>query len=283
MPDRREFLQLAAVAVKGKQGKPQPRQQQQKQPALPVQWAPRPLFNGAPVLFRSTSLSGAATWLSRKIEFRPADAEGTLFTALAGVDLSTKPGRYPLVIGDVTIPVLVQNRLYPVSRISVDSRFIEPPKELEKRIDEERELKKRVFAGSPKERLWRGHFAAPSGTRQTSPFGARRTYNGKTRSIHQGLDFAAATGTEIRAANIGIVRIARPMYFEGGLVVIDHGESIFTLYMHLSEFLVKEGQNIGKGEPIAKSGATGRVTGPHLHFSVLWQGAYLEPATLLRL
>lgn len=278
MPDRREFLQLAAVAVKG-----QPKQQP-KQPVLPVQWAPRPLFNGAPVLFRSTTLSGPATWLGRKIEFRPAaDADGKLFTALAGVDLSTKPGRYPLVIGDVTIPVTVQSRLYPVSRIRVDSRFLEPPKELEKRLEDERDFKKRIFAGSPKERLWRGRFAAPSGTRQTSPFGARRTYNGKTRSIHQGLDFAAATGTEILAANIGIVRIARPMYFEGGLVVIDHGESIFTLYMHLSEFLVKEGQNIGKGEPIAKSGATGRVTGPHLHFSVLWQGAYLEPATLLRL
>lgn len=278
MPDRREFLQLAAVAVKGK-----PKQQQSKQPVLPVQWAPRPLFNGAPILFRSTTLSGPATWLGRTIEFRPADSEGKLFTALAGVDLGTKPGRYPLVIGNVTIPVLVQSRVYPVSRIRVDSRYLEPPKELEKRLQEERELKKRIFAGSPKERLWRGTFAAPSGTRQTSPFGARRTYNGKTRSIHQGLDFAAATGTEIRAANIGIVRIARPMYFEGGLVVIDHGESIFTLYMHLSEFLVKEGQNIGRGEPIARSGATGRVTGAHLHFSVLWQGSYLEPATLLRL
>lgn len=276
---RREFLQLATaagtvVAVEG-----QPQQQNQ-----PVQWAPRPLFNGAPVLFRSSTLSGPATWLGRQIEFRPAgDADSKLYTALAGVDLNTKPGRYPLVIGDLTIPVLVQSRAYPVSRIRVDSRFVDPPKDEAKRIAEERELKKRVFAESPKERLWRGSFAAPTGTTQTSPFGARRTYNGKTRSIHQGLDFAAATGSEIRAANSGIVRIARPMYFEGGLVVIDHGESIFTLYMHLSDFLAKEGQNIGKGEPIAKSGATGRVTGPHLHFSVLWQGAYLEPATLLRL
>ncbi|BDC50410.1 hypothetical protein F183_A27260 [Bryobacterales bacterium F-183] len=277
LPDRREFLQLAAVAA------PKAKKKQQPPPALPVQWAPRPLFNGAPVLFRSTTLSGSATWLGRKIEFRPADPEGKLFTALAGVDLATKPGRHPLIIGDLTIPVLVQSRLYPVSRIRVDPRFLDPPKELEDRINREREIKKQVFANSPKERLWRGRFAAPSDTRQTSPFGARRTYNGKTRSTHQGLDFAAATGTVIRAANTGIVRIAQPMYFEGGLVVIDHGESIFTLYMHLSEFLVKEGQNIGKGEPIAKSGATGRVTGPHLHFSLLWQGSYLEPATLLRL
>jgi len=73
------------------------------------------------------------------------------------------------------------------------------------------------------------------------------------------------------------------MYFEGGLVVIDHGESIFTLYMHLSEFLVKEGATIDKGAPIAKSGSSGRVTGPHLHFGLRWQDLYLEPSTLLGL
>ncbi len=73
------------------------------------------------------------------------------------------------------------------------------------------------------------------------------------------------------------------MYFEGGFIVIDHGESIFTLYMHLSEFLVKAGDSVEKGAPLAKSGASGRVTGPHLHFAVRWQGLYLEPATLLRL
>jgi murein DD-endopeptidase MepM/ murein hydrolase activator NlpD len=73
------------------------------------------------------------------------------------------------------------------------------------------------------------------------------------------------------------------MYFEGGLVVIDHGEATFTLYMHLSKFLVNEGAAIEKGQPIAKSGSSGRVTGPHLHFAVRWQGLYLEPATLLRL
>jgi murein DD-endopeptidase MepM/ murein hydrolase activator NlpD len=73
------------------------------------------------------------------------------------------------------------------------------------------------------------------------------------------------------------------MYFEGGFIVIDHGESIFTLYMHLSEFLVREGDNIDKGALIAKSGSSGRVTGPHLHFAVRWQDAYLEPSTLLGL
>ena len=124
---------------------------------------------------------------------------------------------------------------------------------------------------------------APANTPYTSSFGLRRIYNGRTRSVHQGLDYTAALGTQVTAANSGNVEIARDMYFEGGFIVIDHGESIFTLYMHLSEFLVREGAGIDKGDPIAKSGSSGRVTGPHLHFAVRWQGDYLEPSTLLGL
>ena len=111
----------------------------------------------------------------------------------------------------------------------------------------------------------------------------RRIYNGRKQSTHQGLDYVAAMGTEIRAANSGRAAIVREMYFEGGFIAIDHGEDIFTLYMHLSEFLVKEGAEIERGQRIAKSGSSGRATGPHLHFAVRWQGSYLEPATLLHL
>ena len=154
---------------------------------------------------------------------------------------------------------------------------------MQKRIDDERAIKKKAFSASPANRLWSGHFQAPAETRHTSPFGSRRVYNGKTRSIHQGLDFAAAIGTTIHASNSGRVVIAQEMYFEGGFVVIDHGESFFTMYMHLSEFLVTVGSAVEKGQPIARSGASGRVTGPHLHFAAQWRGSNLEPGTLLRL
>jgi len=251
----------------------------QKQEPL-VRWKPVRPFNGAPILFHSKTFSGPATWLDKKIEFRP-DGDG--FSALAGINLNRSPGRYPLVLGTQTIDVTVAARPYPSSTITVSEKFIKPPEELQKRIAEESLIKQRVFKSSPPERLWRGPFAPPSKTRHTSPFGSRRVYNSKTRSVHQGLDFSAAMGTRITAANSGTVVIARDFYFEGGFVVIDHGESIFTLYMHLSQFLVNEGSAIEKGTPIAKSGASGRVTGPHLHFAVQWQGAYLEPATLLRL
>jgi len=246
----------------------------------PLQWKPCPVFNGAPILFKSKAYSGPATWLGQKIEFRP---DGDAFYALAGVNMNRTPGRYPLDLGRESVEVTVTRHTYPSSTITVPQKFVEPPKEIQMQIDEEVMIKQRVFKSSPPERLWQGPFIAPADTHYTSSFGSRRVYNGKTRSVHQGLDYSAATGTQVSAANSGRVVIARDFYFEGGFIVIDHGESIFTLYMHLSEFLVKEGATINKGAPIAKSGSSGRVTGPHLHFAVQWQGAYLEPSTLLGL
>jgi len=245
-----------------------------------ARWNPRPVFNGAPVLFESKSFSGAATWLNKTIEFR-RDGDG--FSALAGVNLNSKPGRYPLLLGGETIEIPVIRRAYPSSTITVPQKFVAPPKEVQARIEKEIAIKRSVFTSSRPNRLWRGAFVAPANTPYTSSFGLRRIYNGRTRSVHQGLDYSAALGTQVAAANSGRVAIARDMYFEGGFIVIDHGESIFTLYMHLSEFLVREGADMEKGQPIAKSGSSGRVTGPHLHFAVQWQGSYLEPSTLLGL
>jgi murein DD-endopeptidase MepM/ murein hydrolase activator NlpD len=246
-----------------------------------VTWTPLAVFVGAPVLFRATTYSGPATWLEKTIEFRP-DSERP-FSALAGVGLDRAPGAYPLVFDGQTVEVAVKARRYPSSTITVPPKFVQPPKEVQARIDEEMAIKRAVFKSSPPDRFWKGPFTAPANTRYTSSFGVRRVYNGKTQSTHQGLDYSAAIGTEIKASNAGRAAIVRDMYFEGGLIVIDHGESIFTLYMHLSEFLVKEGAAVEKGQRIGKSGASGRVTGPHLHFAVQWQGVYLEPSTLLHL
>lgn len=246
----------------------------------PVQWNPRPVFVGAPVLFKSKTFSGPATWLGRKIEFR---RDSDVFSALAGVSLNQEPGSYPLIFGDEKMEVTVTGHAYPSSTITVPEKFVAPPKEIQAQIDEEVAIKQEVFKSSPAERLWQGSFISPANSRYTSSFGSRRVYNGRTRSVHQGLDYSAALGTQVRAANSGRIVIARAMYFEGGFIVIDHGESIFTLYMHLSEFLLKEGAAVDKGAPIAKSGSSGRVTGPHLHFAVRWQDLYLEPSTLLGL
>jgi murein DD-endopeptidase MepM/ murein hydrolase activator NlpD len=97
------------------------------------------------------------------------------------------------------------------------------------------------------------------------------------------MDFHAASGTPVHAANSGVVVLARPLYYEGNCVVIDHGLGLYTISMHLSRIDVAEGKHVATGELIGLSGATGRVTGPHLHWAVRWRDTYLDPAKLLRL
>jgi murein DD-endopeptidase MepM/ murein hydrolase activator NlpD len=97
------------------------------------------------------------------------------------------------------------------------------------------------------------------------------------------MDFRAATGTPVKAGNSGVVVLARPLYYEGNFVVIDHGLGLYTQSMHLSRIDVQEGQRVATGDLLGLSGATGRVTGPHLHWAIRWQDTYLDPAKLLRL
>jgi murein DD-endopeptidase MepM/ murein hydrolase activator NlpD len=108
-------------------------------------------------------------------------------------------------------------------------------------------------------------------------------FNGKLASIHKGMDFRAPMGTPVRAANSGVVVLARKLYYEGNCVIIDHGLGLFTLSMHFSRIDVREGQRVAKGDRLGLSGATGRVTGPHLHWAVRWNDAYLDPAKVLRM
>ena len=134
-----------------------------------------------------------------------------------------------------------------------------------------------MFAASAPEPLWSGDFRAPVNAPPTDSFGTRRIFNGKLASVHKGMDFRAPMGTPVRAGNSGVVVLARPLYYEGNCVVIDHGLGLFTISMHLSRIDVNEGQRVSTGERIGLSGATGRVTGPHLHWAVRWKDAYLDP------
>jgi murein DD-endopeptidase MepM/ murein hydrolase activator NlpD len=239
--------------------------------------APAAPFPGSPILFQLPGGPTTATWFDRPLTF---SADGL---ALAAVSLEAKSGPQKLTLANgETHTVPIARHQYRTGIITVPPQFVTPPPKVLKRIEEEAAVKKEVFATrSP--RRWKGPFAAPAQTPQTSPFGTRRTYNGKTRSIHQGLDFRAAIGTPITATHAGKVLLARDMYYEGGFVVLDHGEGLFSLYMHLSKFEVKEGEQVEQRQPLALSGGSGRVTGPHLHFGVQWQGLYMEPATLLSL
>jgi murein DD-endopeptidase MepM/ murein hydrolase activator NlpD len=243
---------------------------------------PKAPFPGSPVLFSLPEGPIEGKWMERKVRFE-RDERWKGFVALAAVGLETKAGVQVLRLDDGSEHrIRVAPHAYRSGTLTVPPKFVSPPKAVLQRIAAEREKKKQAFSARTRRR-WEGAFAAPTDTPQTSPFGTRRTYNGKTQSVHQGLDFRAAVGTPIVSANRGVVVIAEEMYYEGGFVVVDHGEGLFTMYMHLSAFRVKAGESVEKGQRLALSGSSGRVTGPHLHFGVQWQGLYMEPGTLLEL
>ena len=260
-----------------------------------VKSEPAQLVNGSPVLFRInapaelTSLDG--TWLGHALAFRFGQSCNCWY-ALAGVDLNTKPGKYSLVLQGKGKPgvrasfgyaVAVSEKRYPSTSIKVPPEYVAPPVETEKRIEEEQALKKQVFSALSPESFWSGRFRAPAEAEVSGVFGSARVFNGVKKSQHTGLDFRVTTGTPIAASNGGTVILARNLYFEGNCVMIDHGQGLITLYMHLSEIKVKEGDRVQTHQLLGLSGGTGRATAPHLHFAVRWQGVYLDPGTLLSL
>ena len=134
------------------------------------------------------------------------------------------------------------------------------------------------------ERFWRGRFTRPvAGTEPGTGFGARRIINGQSRSPHGGIDYSAPTGTPIVAANSGRVALVADFFFPGRLVVLDHGLGLYTLYFHLDSVAASEGQRIERGQPLGAVGASGRATGPHLHFGAQLGAARVDPAALLGL
>jgi len=260
-----------------------------------VSWTPTRLVNGSPCLFQVRpgmelkSLTG--DWLGHTLSFEP-NASRTSWTALAGIGLETKPGIYFLELRgekaqaqpfNARQAVRIGHALYPSIALQVPGEFTAPPPEIVKRIEEERDFKDKIFAAISPARLWSGSFTAPVGTAITDRFGTQRKFNGVLKSVHQGLDFHARSGTPVAAANSGKVVVARSLFGEGNCVMIDHGQGLLTIYMHLSQFKVHEGDSVTRGQIVGLSGGTGRATAPHLHVGVRWQGVYIDPASLFRL
>jgi len=167
--------------------------------------------------------------------------------------------------------------------VTVAKQFTEPNPEQLKQIAADKEVKKSIFSRTAAQQLWANNFERPVDARVSGVFGTERVFNGEVQSRHLGLDYAAPAGTPVRAINSGTVLLAQKLYFEGGFIVIDHGQGLMSLYLHLSDFKVKEGDTVTTGQVIAESGASGRATGAHLHLAVRWQGVYLDPSVILAL
>ena len=260
-----------------------------------IKWQPLRPANGSPMLIEVSAAAGVrslkAEWLGHSLSFYHS-GKGKTWCTLAGVPLDTAPGVYDLRLTEtlangrtmqVTRKIRVAKAKYPKLTVKVAKQFTEPNQSQLAAISVDRGVKEKTFSTVSPRMIWTGPFSPPVSAPVSDIFGTGRVFNGEVQSRHQGLDYAVSAGTPVHAINKGVVVLARPMYFEGSFIVIDHGQGLLSLYLHLSEFKVKEGEEVQAGQVIALSGGSGRATGAHLHLAIRWQGVYLDPAVLLKL
>jgi murein DD-endopeptidase MepM/ murein hydrolase activator NlpD len=223
----------------------------------------------------------------------PFTLRGERWLATVGVDLDSRPGDHAV---DVTFsyedgrtsvvrePVQVRAEQYPTTELQVEERFVELSPEDQARADREAAETSAIYDTFTPQRYWNEAFAVPvRGAQDGRNFGHRRVFNGQPRAPHSGADLRASTGTPIYAANRGRVVLAKDLFFSGNAVYLDHGHGLYTTYLHLSEIDVAVGQVVERGERLGLAGATGRVTGAHLHWGVRLLDARVDPFSLIRI
>lgn len=221
-------------------------------------------------------------------DVKPFRKSPTEWQALVGIDLETKPGRHAIsiVLGPLeqdrfTHRVTVAPKTFRTRELKVDPSFVNPPKDAQARIAADAERLRRVWTSSSAGPLWSGPFVRPVADPANSAFGTRSVFNGQPRSPHGGADFSSPAGTPVKSPNAGLVALAADLYFTGNTVVIDHGAGLFSLFAHLRTLSVRESDMVTTGAVVGEVGATGRVTGPHLHWAVRANDARVDPLSLL--
>jgi len=204
---------------------------------------------------------------------------------LIPVPYRSSPGEKKITItypgGKKSLDLLVKKGGYRSESIQVAPSKVKPNKKQSKRTASEYREAMKIYRTMTPQRYWNKPFIRPMSSHITSPFGTARLYNGSLKSFHSGTDFKAMTGTPIHAVNDGVVVLAKDRYYAGNSVIIDHGEGLYTCYYHLSKISVSRGDKVKQNDLLGLSGATGRVTGPHLHFAVMLYGVQVDPLQLL--
>jgi len=217
--------------------------------------------------------------------------EDRLWRALVGIDIDQKAGTFTAVVeartaaGAVRVnyPLEIVPKKFPTRVLRVDPNFVNPPPTVMPRIQQDSQFIREAYTHSAPTRLWVTSFVRPVPGEANSGFGTRSIYNGEPRSPHSGADFLSGTGTPVKAPNAGRIVAARDLYFTGNTVIIDHGLGLFSMLAHLSRLDVREEEVVTAGQVVGAVGATGRVTGPHLHWALRAGGARVDPVSLLAL
>ena len=220
----------------------------------------------------------------------PREATGPEWIAWGVIPLEAAPGaavyRLTAERADgssfaISPSLQIEAKSFPEQRLTVESKFVNPPKAALTRIAREKKKLGEIYARRTVLPPPASPFVRPVPGEPTSEFGTRRVFNGEPRSPHPGIDLRAASGTPVLVAGPGRVALAADLYYSGGTVIVDHGGGLFTVYAHLSKIEAKEGATVKPGDPVGLSGATGRVTGPHLHWGARVGEAIFDPRALL--
>jgi murein DD-endopeptidase MepM/ murein hydrolase activator NlpD len=262
--------------------------------ALSIAHAARELVPGEAVLLTFKAAAGALTSVQGTAFGQPflayPGASPDTWHALVGIDLAVKPGRASvdadarLADGSsltARLPLVVAAKAFATRRLTVAPEFVTPPPAEQARIDRERLLLNRILSGVSPRHLWDDGFGRPVDGEVISVFGVRSVFNKEARAPHRGIDFRGATGTPVRAPARGVVVLAEPLYFSGSTVILDHGLGVFSMLAHLSRIDVKPGALVVRGDVVGAVGATGRVTGPHLHWTLRVGAAAVDPLSIL--
>jgi murein DD-endopeptidase MepM/ murein hydrolase activator NlpD len=219
-------------------------------------------------------------------------SNGRVLRGLWGIDFETAVGARSLEVETVgrcgdphpaSWRFKVVSGKFIVQKLTVDPAYVEPPPSERARIEADREKVARVWAAPEIARRWDREFRLPVDAPLRQNFGAKRIFNGRPRSRHGGVDLAASAGAPVTAPAPGVVALAEDLYYSGGTVILDHGGGLFTTYFHLSRLDVKVGDRLETGASLGAVGATGRATGPHLHWGARLNGARVNPLDLLKL
>ena len=233
------------------------------------------------------------TFLGRTVQFfpetRPGEAKG--FVGLLGIDLQDEPGAHELAVQvtnaehsrSLTYRVEVLKEKFRVEHLKLPKDKVDLDEQGLARWKAEQQQVQEALAADSQSKLWHPSFVEPVSGKRTGIFGSVRIMNGQARNPHNGEDIGAPTGTDVAATNDGVVRLTVDHIFSGKGIFLDHGLGFYSMYFHLSEVLVKDGEAVKTGQIIGKVGASGRATGPHLHWGVKLNGARVNPYALLDL
>jgi len=213
------------------------------------------------------------------------------FEGLLGVDLQAKPEKYSIrfitmdengQVNSKTFSIKVEKADFGVQKLTLPGSMVDLDPQTLERVNRESKRLKELFQTFRNEKTWKGAFIRPVEGELSGAFGTRRILNGQPKSPHTGVDLRAEEGTPVWASNSGRVALVDELFFTGKSVILDHGWGLYSMYFHLSEARVKEGDRIPKGAELGRVGSTGRSTGPHLHWGIILNGARVDPFSLLR-